>query len=47
MAISRVFVGVHYPSDVFGGIVIGIIIGLFFVFLWDTLNKKFKILKNI
>jgi len=47
MAISRVFVGVHYPSDVFGGIIIGIVVGLFFVFLWDTINKKLKILKNI
>ena len=46
MAISRVFVGVHYPSDVFFGTIIGISIGMLFVFLWDSLNKKYKILKN-
>jgi undecaprenyl-diphosphatase len=46
MALSRVFVGVHYPSDVLGGMIIGIVIGLFFVYVWDTINKKFKILRN-
>jgi undecaprenyl-diphosphatase len=46
MALSRVFVGVHYPSDVLGGMLIGIFVGLFFVYLWNTINKKFKILKN-
>ena len=46
MAISRVFVGVHYPSDVLGGMIIGIVMGLFFVYVWDTINKKLKILRN-
>lgn len=46
MAASRVFVGVHYPSDVLFGIAIGVLIGMLFVFLWDLLNKKYKILKN-
>jgi undecaprenyl-diphosphatase len=46
MAISRVFVGVHYPSDVLGGTVIGILIGILFVYLWGLLNGKFKILKQ-
>jgi undecaprenyl-diphosphatase len=46
MALSRVFVGVHYPSDVLGGMIIGIVIGLFFVYVWDTINKKFKLLRN-
>lgn len=46
MAFSRVFVGVHYPSDVLSGIIIGILVGLFFVYVWSAFNKKFKILKN-
>lgn len=29
IAISRVYVGVHYPSDIFAGAIIGTIIGLF------------------
>ena len=46
VAISRVFVGVHYPFDTLGGIIIGTLIGLFMVFLWELINKKFKLVKN-
>lgn len=46
ISLSRIFVGVHYPSDVLAGITIGILIGMFFVFLWNLLNKKFKILTS-
>lgn len=46
MALSRVFVGVHYPSDILSGIIIGVSVGMFFVYIWNSLNNKFKILKN-
>ena len=42
IAISRIFVGVHYPIDVLGGMIIGIILGLFVIFLYELINKKFK-----
>lgn len=33
-ALSRPYVGVHYPSDILGGAVIGVIIALLIIFLW-------------
>jgi undecaprenyl-diphosphatase len=44
MAISRVFCGVHYPFDVLGGILIGLLIGWLVITLWTAFNKKLKIL---
>jgi len=43
VAISRVFVGVHYPFDTLGGMIIGMVIGLVIVQLWLLLNKYLKI----
>jgi undecaprenyl-diphosphatase len=43
IAYSRVYVGVHYPFDVLAGIIIGIIIGRLFVFLYDLLSSKYKV----
>jgi undecaprenyl-diphosphatase len=43
IALSRVFVGVHYPSDMVGGIAIGILIGMLLIFLWSIVNKGLKI----
>lgn len=36
---SRIYVGVHYPSDILGGIVLGLLIGFFFR---KYLFKKWK-----
>ena len=40
VAISRVFVGVHYPSDVLGGAIIGTCVGLFVVWTWQAVAAK-------
>lgn len=45
-ALSRVICGVHYPSDIIVGTIIGLVIGWLFVLLWKQINKKFKILKD-
>jgi undecaprenyl-diphosphatase len=42
MAISRVFCGVHYPSDIFGGMIIGLLIGWGFIVLWEKINLRLK-----
>jgi len=40
-AFSRPYVGVHYPSDVLGGAVIGLVIGYFFGWIALRINKYF------
>ena len=44
VAISRIFVGVHYPFDMFVGAMIGIIIAMIVLAIWKFINKKLKIL---
>ena len=39
VALSRVAVGVHYPSDILGGACIGTFVALFIVFLWTSLQR--------
>lgn len=41
VAISRVFVGVHYPSDVLAGAIIGTCVAWLVVTGWDKLTRRF------
>lgn len=45
IAISRVYLGLHYPSDIIGGAIIGIIFGYIFSELVFFIESKFN-LKN-
>ncbi len=40
IGIARVVAGVHYPSDILGGIVLGVLIGLFVHSFTQNLTKK-------
>lgn len=40
VAISRPAVGVHYPSDILGGAIIGIAVGLFVIQLWLLIERQ-------
>ena len=39
MALSRPYVGVHYPSDIIAGAIIGILIGFLFAYLAKQIDK--------
>lgn len=41
VGLSRISVGVHYPSDIFGGAVTGVLCGVCFIAGWRFLVKKF------
>jgi undecaprenyl-diphosphatase len=41
VALSRPAVGVHYPSDILGGAVIGACVALAVIFLWTHTARKF------
>ena len=43
MAFSRVYVGVHYPTDVFASIVLGFVIAVFAVKSMDRFEKRKKV----
>ena len=45
VALSRVFVGVHYPSDILGGAIIGVACGAFVVAIWKLLSRQYSILQ--
>ncbi|MEJ5287264.1 MAG: phosphatase PAP2 family protein [Bacteroidota bacterium] len=40
IAISRIYVGVHYPSDVVGGAILGTLVGFLFVYIHRNLIQK-------
>lgn len=40
VAISRVAVGVHYPSDIAGGAIIGLIVALLMIALWNAIQRR-------
>ena len=37
---SRVYIGVHYPSDVISGCIMGSLYGILIIQCWDHLNKN-------
>ncbi len=42
ISVSRLYIGVHYPSDVILGAVLGTIIAVIFILLFGKRNKKMK-----
>jgi undecaprenyl-diphosphatase len=42
VALSRPAVGVHYPSDIIGGALIGFALAWLVIFIWNKLSKMFE-----
>ena len=43
---SRIYVGVHYPADLFGGAILGALVGFFVFWLLKLLNQKLNLKIN-
>jgi undecaprenyl-diphosphatase len=44
VSLSRVSVGVHYPSDILGGAVIGVLCAVIILLVWVSLAKRFPVI---
>ncbi|MDD8018340.1 MAG: phosphatase PAP2 family protein [Bacteroidota bacterium] len=42
IAFSRPYVGVHYPSDILAGSIIGFFLAMVVLKIWDLVSKKFS-----
>ena len=42
IALSRVYLGLHYPSDILGGALLGVIFGYAFAEIAILINKRYK-----
>jgi len=41
VALSRPAVGVHYPSDILGGAIIGILVAALVIWVWQAIEKRY------
>lgn len=40
-AYSRIYLGVHYPADMIGGVILGILCALLIIQVWDFFYRKY------
>jgi membrane-associated phospholipid phosphatase len=40
ISIGRIYEGVHYPTDIIGGAMIGIVIGILFAILFEYIEER-------